>query len=65
MDLLRREHEFVQKIWLFVKACNMWGPKEDSFWRWQQDEAEKLAAEYSDVPFATGWLIAFQKSLEK
>lgn len=65
MDQLHREHEFVQKMWKFIKTARLWGDRDDNFWNWQQDTAELIASQYSDVPFAYDWLLSFQKSLEK
>ena len=67
MDKLHKEHEFVQKMWKYMKACEERKPKEkeEQFWMLTVSEGEALAHQYSNLTFASDWVASYLKFLDE
>lgn len=65
MDKLHKEHEFVQKVWKFIKSCEEKQPHDDAFWDWAYSQAEQLSHAYEHLTYANDWLLSYLKSLDE
>ena len=65
MDKLHREHDFIQKMWKFMKACEQHEPKDEDFWSWVHENAEKLSRSYGNMSFVNDWILSYMKFLEE
>lgn len=67
MDKLHKEHEFVQKMWKYMKSCEERKPKEKDheFWMLTVSEGEALAHQYPNLSFAPAWIASYLKFLDE
>lgn len=65
MDKLHREHAFVTRMWNYMKTCESAPARDDKFWQWAQNEAERIAHDFNNLSFASDWLISYMKFLDK
>ena len=67
MNKLHKEHEFVQKMWKYMKACEERKPneKEEQFWMLTVSEGEALAHQYPQLNFASDWIASYLKFLDE
>jgi len=65
MDKLHREHDFVQNMWKFMKACEQQPDKNEEFWTWAHESAEKLSRDYDNLSFTNDWIVSFLKFLDQ
>lgn len=65
MDKLHREHDFVQNMWKFMKACEQKTQKDESFWEWAEEQGTKLEHDYNNMSFVPEWIASFLKFLDE
>ena len=65
MDKLHREHEFIQSMWKFMKTCEQQENRDEVFWNWAHETAEKLSRNYGNFGFVDDWILSYLKSLEE
>lgn len=65
MDKLHREHEFVTKLWKFMKAAEQHENRDEAFWNWAEKCIEMLDHDYGNMSFVKDWLVSYMKFLEE
>lgn len=65
MDKLHREHDFIQNMWKFMKACETNKNHDDEFWSNVHDIADKLSRNYENMSFVNTWICSYLKFLEE
>ena len=65
MEPIKRKHEFVQRIWKFIRECEGQTNRDLAFWQAVQNTAEEIAKDFADVDFASDWLISYMRTLDK
>lgn len=65
MDKLHREHEFIQSMWKFMKTCEQQENRDEAFWNWAHETAEKLSRNYGNFSFVNEWIPSYLKYLDE
>ena len=62
---LTRLYEFINKLWKFMKSCEQQTNRDEAFWNWAHETAEKLSRNFGNFSFADDWILSYLKSLEE